>query len=287
MYLYDIDVDILVNGKPIKKFSHDGKVFVESKHWTEYSIRVKNSGFSRRLIVVSVDGMNVINGEAAGKSQAGYVINGYSSTEIKGFRTSNDVVHPFKFNRKERSYAAKSDETQGDTTNCGVIGVAVYSEKEKVQPKVTYNYHTHVHTTPRPHWNDGYSPITPTWTTCSSDVGMLNTYSCSSSDIGAKGRSRGVDNALRALNMSESNIVCDMAVTEEPRGFDMGTEFSEREVTDQVVDVDFEIGILLSTISIYYASRAGLISMGVPIQKQMAIATPNPFPKKFCALPNR
>lgn len=303
MYLYDIDVDVLVNGKPIKKLSHDGKVFVESKHWTEYSIRIKNNGWNRRLMVVSVDGMNVIDGAAAGKTSAGYVVNGYSSTEIKGFRTSNDTVHPFKFNRKERSYAAKSDETNGDTSNCGVIGVAVYSEKEKPkpQPKITYNYHTHIHPTPRPSWNEHGNPY------CGD---MLNTYTTSSCDLGAKGRSRsatsapngtlwgaqlmgndtlGSNNVLRALNLDDSTTVCDMDVPDmnKPRGFDMGTEFSEHAVADKVVDVDFETGTLLSTISIYYASREGLLHMGVPVYKQTQITMPNPFPNGFCKPPRK
>ena len=61
----------------------------------------------------------------------GYVVNGLSPIEIKGFRTDNDTVHPFKFSTKRRSYAAKSDEAGGDTSNCGVIGIEVYDEYQK------------------------------------------------------------------------------------------------------------------------------------------------------------
>lgn len=296
MFNYDIDVDILVNGKPIKKLTHAGNIYVESKHWTEYSIRIKNNGWVRRLVVVSVDGINVINGQAAGPTKAGYVINGYSSTNIEGFRTSNEAVHPFKFNRQERSYAAKSEVSNGDTTNCGVIGVEVYDEKEQPVIKTKIVHHHHHHDKPYPvypwrtypMWNDYGTPV---WNTTTIGEGGMRggstiTYSCNTRSLSAMNC---------ASNPPNSNLnsvkTCSMSVDipdEEPkRGFDMGTEFSEREVESKVVDVKFDIGHLLTTISIYYASREGLEHMGVPVTKQTQISMPNPFPQGFCKPPKR
>lgn len=300
MYHYDIEVDILVNGRPVKKHSHDGKIFIESKHDTEYSLRIKNNSWVRRLVVVSVDGINVIDGEAAGSTKAGYVINGHSSTPIDGFRTSNDTVHPFKFSRKERSYAAKSDATGGDTTNCGVIGVEVYSEKEKPAPKVVHHHHHHDHWKyPEPWTTKPWYPTSPIITygdynaygpvfgsTTSNTLG--NKRGLNSSDLGTVTSSQ---NMMRSMSCGDSESItanlCALQSEEKTRGFDTGTEFVDREVESKVVDVDFEIGMLLVTISIYYATFSGLKSMGVQVVKQNTVSFPNPFPKGFCKPPRR
>src|SRR4051812_12192845 len=107
MYLHDTEVEILVNGKPVKKFSHNGKTYIQANKGSEYSIRIKNNSWTRRMFNISVDGINVVNGEAAGNTPFGYVLSGYSTYEVKGFRTSTEEVHPFKFNDKKKSYAAK------------------------------------------------------------------------------------------------------------------------------------------------------------------------------------
>ena len=54
------NVDILVNDKPIRKFPHDGKLFVEARDGQEYSIRIKNNSHSRILAITSVDGLDVL-----------------------------------------------------------------------------------------------------------------------------------------------------------------------------------------------------------------------------------
>jgi len=273
MYSHNVDVHILVNGRPVREYTHQGKVFVEAKHWTEYSIKIRNNGSLRRLLVVTVDGINVLDGEAGGNSKAGYVIEGYNSLDIKGFRTSNDVVHPFKFNRTGRSYAAKSDVTKGDTSNCGVIGVEVYAEK------VNNNFCGILHQNEcQPHitWR------TPIFTT-TTDYTAPN-ITIYNHNVRAESCSRSADRQDSTTCMSASPL---RAVEFTSRGFDMGTEFSEREVTDRVYDVEFEIGAYVGSVAIFYASKEALEEMGVPIVKKTHVAWPNPFPSKFCRPPNR
>jgi len=96
MYL-DIVVEILVNGNPVKKYSHEGRTYIQANKGSKYSIKIKNNSYKKRMFCVSVDGINVVDG-SAGNSNDGYILNGYSSYEIPGFRTSNEEVHPFKFN---------------------------------------------------------------------------------------------------------------------------------------------------------------------------------------------
>jgi hypothetical protein len=294
------DVDILVNGKPIKKFAHRNKLFIQSNHQTEYSIKIRNKGWSRRLFIVTVDGINVIDGQAGGKSKMGYIISGYSSYEVKGFRTSNSEVHPFKFSSKKKSYAAKSEETGGDTSNCGVIGIEVYEEKEKPKPQVIYRDRIIERREPQPifpstPWNTPHTPWpTITWTSSTTSQvrdgdalgsNTLNsagnnlewtslTYSCNSS----------LDNVGRG--MSCGNLRSANQVREIEPNFDMGTEFAKHAVSDSVTEVEFEIGNFLAGASIYYASREALQTMGIQLVKESQIpAFPQAFPSKFCKPP--
>jgi len=274
-------VDVLVNGKPVKKYSHKGRIFIEAKEGTEYSIRVKNNSVPRKLANVSVDGINVVNGEAAGSSTIGYIIQGFQSYEIKGFRVSNDVVNAFKFSNKKQSYAAKSEETNGDTSNCGVIGVRFFLEKQQPQP-IVYTKIIQQPTVPspwdNPPWNN---PWNNPWNgdfivTYKNDEGPILTRGMSSSPHAS---ARSAPQTLNALYCSTS---CSDTVS-----LDLGTEFSNKEIADKVTEVPFEVGELESTYEIYYATRDALIQMGVPVEREVQVTFPTAFPSKFCKPPKK
>jgi hypothetical protein len=76
--------------------------------------------------VVSVDGLDVLDGKPASTKRPGYVIAPGATVEIKGFRTSYEAVAAFKFSSVSQSYA---NTRHGDTRNVGVIGLAAYLEK--------------------------------------------------------------------------------------------------------------------------------------------------------------
>lgn len=100
--------------------------YVEGRNGSTYSIVVKNRCMSRILVVLSVDGLDVMDGKPAGTSRPGYVINAGEKLEVKGFRTSHDAVAAFKFSTVSESYA---NTRHGDTRNVGVIGLAAFLEK--------------------------------------------------------------------------------------------------------------------------------------------------------------
>jgi len=125
----DTKVDIKVNGKSVEQYEHNDCTFIDAREGTEYTISVKNNSFRRKLAIVTVDGVNIITGEAQGNdNKNGYVINGYSVVDIKGFRQDLDSVGTFKFCKKGESYCNQ----KGLKGNNGVIGVRVYNEKEQV-----------------------------------------------------------------------------------------------------------------------------------------------------------
>ncbi len=91
-----------------------------------YSIVVKNRCKSALEIVASVDGLDVQDGQPASFSKRGYVIEPGKTLEIEGFRTSYSRVAAFKFSSVSNSYA---NMRHGNTRNVGVIGIAVFTQK--------------------------------------------------------------------------------------------------------------------------------------------------------------
>lgn len=103
-----------------------GRRLVAGKKGSEYSIVIKNRCKSALEIVTSVDGLDVMDGKTASFSNRGYIIEPGDTLEIKGFRTSTSSVAAFEFSSVSNSYANMK---HGDTRNVGVIGIAVFTQK--------------------------------------------------------------------------------------------------------------------------------------------------------------
>jgi hypothetical protein len=82
------------------------------------------------LVVLSVDGVNVVTGESADPAQSGYVLAPYASAEIDGWRKSMQEVAAFRFSHAGDSYAART----GRPFDLGVIGAAVFREARAEEP---------------------------------------------------------------------------------------------------------------------------------------------------------
>lgn len=103
-----------------------GKRFVEGSPGKAYSIVVKNRCRSRVEVVLSVDGLDVMDGKTASFAKRGYLIEPGGTLEVKGWRSGWDTVARFEFSSVGASYA---NLRHGDTRNVGVIGLAVFGEK--------------------------------------------------------------------------------------------------------------------------------------------------------------
>lgn len=114
-------------GRVLPMYWHDGRRYVVGNPGNEYAIRVRNAGAGRVLTVMSVDGVNVISGDAASPRQSGYVLSPYENAEIAGWRTSLSRTAAFYFTSLPDSYAART----GRPDNVGVIGVAVFTERAR------------------------------------------------------------------------------------------------------------------------------------------------------------
>src|SRR5207248_444428 len=58
---------------------HEGRRYVVGKPGNEYALRVRNTIGERILVVMSVDGVNVISGDSASPAQTGYVLGAYEN----------------------------------------------------------------------------------------------------------------------------------------------------------------------------------------------------------------
>jgi hypothetical protein len=113
------------NGTPLPAFMDQGRTLVQGEHGRRYVIEVENRSSNRFEAVVSVDGLDVVDGQAAAFSKRGYLIQPFATVEIDGFRQSMDEVAAFRFGSVRGAYASK----KGNDRNVGVIGVAFFAER--------------------------------------------------------------------------------------------------------------------------------------------------------------
>lgn len=128
--LVDVTVINRTTGQPVPTHYHAGQLYIAGTPGEKYALRIANRTGRRVMTVVSVDGVNVVSGETAATSQAGYVLGARQSFEINGWRKSLEEVAAFYFTALPDSYAARTGRPQ----NVGVIGIAVFREHRPPRP---------------------------------------------------------------------------------------------------------------------------------------------------------
>jgi hypothetical protein len=112
-------------GLPLEAFSLNGHIYVVGEHGRRYSIVISNLTDRRYEAVVSVDGLDVLDGEAASVRKRGYLVAPHASITVEGFRKTLDEVAAFRFGSVSQSYAGRT----GRDRNVGVIGFAFFHER--------------------------------------------------------------------------------------------------------------------------------------------------------------
>ncbi len=113
-------------GNFLSGFVAGEKSFVIGEAGQRYSIVLRNLTPNRLECVVSVDGLDVLDGQPASFAKRGYLVDGHGEVEIDGFRQSMDTVAAFRFGSVRGSYA---NQKHGETRNVGIIGVALFHER--------------------------------------------------------------------------------------------------------------------------------------------------------------
>jgi hypothetical protein len=136
---YDVQV-IAENGDTAPTYAFKDRFYVQGNLNQRYTIRVTNPTASRVEAVVTVDGLDVVDGEAGDLRKRGYIVPAYGEVRIEGFRTSLADVATFRFSSVDNSYAGR----KGKARNVGVIAVAIFEEQaappdqQIIAPEVTH-----------------------------------------------------------------------------------------------------------------------------------------------------
>lgn len=112
-------------GSPLEAIYANGRTSAIGEAGQRYTISLQNQTGDRFEVVLSVDGLDVLDGRPAGYQKRGYLLEPYASIEIDGFRQSDDYVAAFRFGSVRDSYASRT----GNGRNVGVIGCAVFAER--------------------------------------------------------------------------------------------------------------------------------------------------------------
>lgn len=100
--------------------------FVVGEEGRRYSIAIRNRSEWRLEAVLSVDGLDVLDGHAASLRKRGYILGPHRQLIVEGFRQSTESVAAFRFGPVRESYANKR---YHKTANVGVIGIAIFNER--------------------------------------------------------------------------------------------------------------------------------------------------------------
>src|SRR5581483_1403335 len=114
-------------GAELVPYYYRGEYWVAGTPGARYAIEIRNPLSERLLAVTSVDGVNVITGADAAWDQAGYIFDPGQTYQITGWRKSDAQVAAFTFTDSPNSYAERT----GRPANVGVIGVALFRERQR------------------------------------------------------------------------------------------------------------------------------------------------------------
>lgn len=270
------EIEVLVNGKPVQEYSHQGKIFIEGKEGTEFSLRLRNRSNKRALFVPTIDGLSVMTGKEASFESSGYIVSAYSTEAIDGWRTSDDDVAKFFFAKVAESYAART----GKGGNVGIIGCAVFKEKELPPQPIVIKEYIPMPIHPRCPWAYHYGNGN-----CNSNGIYLGGYYASSTGMGMSGASLSGTHTSATFTVSNNAQSQMMAAAKAQSS--LGTGFGEQKHSP-VRTVSFERADKMpeTVLAIHYNTRQNLEEMGVEFKRTL-YAAPSAFPKEngYCQPP--
>ncbi|MET0230487.1 MAG: hypothetical protein ABW186_06105 [Rhodanobacteraceae bacterium] len=252
--LLDLAVVDRDTGETLRTYRDHGKLYVAGTPGHRYSVRMVNRTGGRVLTILSVDGVNAITGQTASASQSGYVLSPWESAEIAGWRKSDDEIAQFNFTALPDSYAART----GRPDNVGVIGVAVFTEREYPARKRDLDY-SRMEPPAKPSMDDSVAGRAQN----STGAGGIQPAAPASAPAPAE---REVDKDSRSLAKTEQRL---------------GTGHGAREYS-HIDTTTFERSSSwpAEQVSVYYDSYRNLVAQGI-IERPIARRDPQPFPNGF------
>jgi hypothetical protein len=124
-----VEVQVLVNGRPLEEYHARGRTYVEAIEGAEYEVSVRNPLPFRVAVALSVDGLNTIDARRTRAWDASkWVIEPYGTINISGWQMSSQRARRFYFTSERDSYGAKL----GQTGNLGVISAVFFRERRSI-----------------------------------------------------------------------------------------------------------------------------------------------------------
>ena len=125
-YERGFEIQILVDGRPLREYAARGKSYVEAIAGAEYEVRIRNPLPYRVAVALSVDGLNSIDARHTSALNASkWVIEPYGTINISGWQMSSERARRFYFTSERDSYGAKL----GQTSNLGVVSAVFFRER--------------------------------------------------------------------------------------------------------------------------------------------------------------
>ena len=247
-------------------YTHQGRYYVVGKPGNEYQVQVRNRGRGEILSVISVDGVNAVSGETANWNQTGYVLGGYQSFDVRGWRKSMDRIAAFFFTQHQNSYAART----GRPENVGVIGVALF--RKKYEPPVR------IEPPVRPWPRRGDAPRASEGSTSNQDTYAPDEASTPAPSAQAVPESR--DRAAKST-MGARGFESERARPQQSGPLGTGHGRSEESVVTYA-SFDRATPSPAEVITIHYDTYENLVAQGVIVGPPVyARPAPMPFPGQF------
>lgn len=253
---------------PADEYYHNGTTWIEGRDGNRYVIEIANNCTSNIEVIVSVDGLDVLEGKAAGPDSRGYVVNALSRISIPGWKLNNAEAAEFFFSRNADSYVSSIG---GSVSNTGVIGAMIFHERPVHQYPIVnggliYN---------------GYPPSQLDWVSTSvTNTGLTNTNNIifGANSLSGPIVSKGI---LQSTNTSSAITA---GVIQAQQSFvtpEVGTGFGDA-IEWTTTSVSFNRNNKTepdSIMAIYYDSAKNLERMGIMLRKKSRTASnANPFP---------
>ncbi len=234
-------------GRVLPTFTDGARRYVLGQSGDRYQIRIVNPTSARVEAVVSVDGLDAVDGQPASIGKRGYIIPAYGETTIDGWRTSMATVAAFRFSSVGESYAGR----KGRDRNVGLIGVAFFPERPP--PTVWRPMPAPQRLAPPPSPSRDYEPEAPRASAPSPNAGAG-----ASPDLSA------MDSAQPAAPPSASKSAAGRASAAARPG--LGTQFGESQES-RVIETTFtRASATPATVAeLRYDDRAGLVARGIPV----------------------
>lgn len=285
----NIELTLLVKGKPVTEFPHNGQVYIEGRDGSTFEIEVKNNNAFRVEAVISVDGLSVIDGKDAGPASSGYLIDANSSVRIPGWKLTEEQVAAFQFAGKKGSYVAQMT---GSDRNTGVIGLLAFAEKRSAFVPHQSGYIGSPYIAKggpyfgSPATSGGWVGISPT------SINAADTLGGASVMGATRGMAFGAAQNMASVNMVATASLASPGVNVQEQDQsvvpqNLGTAFGDAKDFATSV-VQFERGDMHAMIVLYYDDASGLRKRGIDITRRSRQKTnerANAFPGMNCSPP--